>query len=423
MREELLHYIWRIQKVDQNGLTTTGGDQLTILAPGKYNTNAGPDFLEAKIKLNNTIWAGHIEMHVKASDWYKHRHQVDQAYHNVILHVVFEADKPVLDQNKKPIPTLEISNKISSELIDKHQRLMENQHWIPCQAQLQVVPDHVKKLWNDRLIIDRLQDKTTLIEEDLRKSQWDWEHNFFVHLAMHLGSKVNKDAFRLLTQSIHLNLLLKHRHSLHELEALLFGQAGLLLDHFEDSYPQKLKSTYLFLQKKYDLVPINHSVWNFLRLRPANFPTIRIAQLSTLLFMTEHLFSKCLAAQNRKEIENTFQIELNNYWTDHYVFDKISARKSKKKLGKSTILNLIINTVAPFLFVYSKAKGKHEYLDKALRHLESIPAESNHIIKKWINYGYPVSTAMDSQALLQLKNKYCDHQRCLECRIGHYLLK
>lgn len=423
MREELLHYIWRTGKFDQNALMTTQGQHITILNPGTYNTNAGPDFLEAQVKLDETVWAGHIEMHVQASDWYRHGHERDQAYHNVVLHVVAENDKPVLDPSGQPIPTLHIGSRIPAEVSKKYQQLLKHESWIPCQHRLHEVPDHIKNLWNDRLIIDRLQDKTNLITEDLVKSKWDWEQIFFVHLAMHLGSKVNKDAFRLLTQSIHLNLLLKHRHSLHELEAILFGQAGLLDADFVDSYPQKLKSTYRFLKKKYDLAPINKSVWNYLRLRPANFPTVRIAQLATLVFLTEHLFSKCLAADSVKELENTFNIDVGQYWTDHYVFDKTSARRSKKKLGKATVLNLIINTVAPFLFVYSKAKDKQEYLDKALQHLESIPAETNHIIKKWNKLGYSALHAMDSQALLQLKNKYCDFTRCLECQIGHYLVK
>jgi hypothetical protein len=240
---------------------------------------------------------------------------------------------------------------------------------------------------------------------------------------MHLGTKVNKDAFRLLTQSISLNLLIKHRSSLHEIEALLFGQAGMLAEEFMDKYPQELQQTYLFLQQKYGLVPIQKSVWNFLRLRPPNFPTVRIAQLARLVYQTEHLFSKTLAAKTVKELLNSFSIEISQYWKDHFLFDKLSAKKANKKVGKATILNIIINTIVPFLFVYGKAKGMEEYVEKAMHHLEMIPAESNSIINKWNQIGYHAENSLDSQALLQLKNKYCAQKRCLECQIGHQLVK
>ncbi len=422
MKEELLHYIWRTKKFD-NTLLTEQGQPLEILFSGKFNTNAGPDFLEAKIKIGDTIWAGHVEMHLKSSDWIKHKHQEDAAYNNVILHVVHENDQVIKDQNNVEIPALALKNLIAPEIYSKYNNLMNNAKWVSCQDRFQEIPELIKNVWKDRLIIDRLEDKTQLIKEDLEKSNWNWEQVFFLHLAMHLGTKVNKGPFRLLMQSISLNTLIKHRTSLHEIEALLFGQAGMLDEKFTDEYPNGLQQTYLFLQKKYDLVAIKKSVWNFLRLRPPNFPTIRIAQLARLVYQTEHLFSKCLAAKTVTELHNTFTIEIGQYWKDHFLFEKQSPKQSNKKVGKATVQNIIINTVVPFLFVYGKAKGLEKYVDKALNHLERIPAESNSIIKKWQQLGYDAENSMDSQALLQLKNKYCARKRCLECQIGHQLIK
>ena len=423
MKEELLHYAWRVNRIDLTKLSTTKGDQIEILSKGNYNTNAGPDFLEGKVRIKDTIWVGHIEMHIKSSDWIKHNHQSDPAYDSVILHVVYNHDLEIYRKDGSIIPVLDLSHLIDEELILKYEDLVANEKWIPCETEFFQVSEFVKETWKDRLIIDRLEDKTILILEDLEKSQMNWEQTFFTYLSMHLGTKVNKEGFRLLCRSISLNTLQKHRGQVKEIESLLFGQAGFLNNEFEEAYPKELSEIYRFLKKKYNLQNIESSVWNFLRLRPPNFPTLRIAQLAQILDRTEHLFSKCMAANNVKEIENAFEIKLGQYWRNHYVLDKLASKPGNKKLGKATIHNIIINTIVPFLFIYSIEKGIEKYKDKALRLLEEISPENNKIIRKWNELGYRTDHALDTQALIQLKNKYCSLKKCVQCQIGHSILK
>lgn len=423
MREDLLHYVWRLQKFNTHELSTTSGDTLTIIQKGNYNHNAGPDFLEARIEIDDTLWAGHIEIHKNSSEWYLHGHDQDLAYDNVILHVVYRHDREVMRKDGTVIPTLVLEPRMDLPLIGKYEELIHNETWIPCQPDIFQVAEFVKNNWKDRLIIDRLQEKTSGILEDLVKTQMDWESVFFTYLAMHLGTKVNKDAFRTLGMSLSRQILLKNRGNLKNLEAILFGQAGMLDQSFQDDYPNELQYRYNHIRQKYDLQPINRSVWNFLRLRPANFPTIRIAQLAQMINQTEHLFSKCMAALNIKEYLNTFDIQISNYWKDHYVFDKASKQSKNKKLGKSTIFNLLINTICPFLFLYGREKGITAYQDKAIELLEQIPPEKNRIVTQWNQLNYQAEHAMDTQALIQLKNRYCDEKRCLQCHIGHALMK
>lgn len=422
MKEDFLHYVWRLKKIDFNRLKTSDQLKIEILNPGIYNTNAGPDFLLAKIKIQETIWAGNLEIHINSSDWNKHKHSDDAAYDNVILHVVFNHDVDVKRRDGTVIPTVELKTLIEPELIQRYQELIKKERWIYCENQLNDVSDFVKKNWQNRLVVERLEDKTNIVNRDLERFGMDWEQVFFIHLSIHLGAKVNNDGFRFLTESISLNQLNKYRGSLREIEALLFGQAGMLDQDFTDEYPNKLKSTFQHLQRKFQLSTINVATWNFLRLRPPNFPTIRIAQLATLVNQTEHVFSKCMAANSTKELLNVFDIRVSNYWKNHYVFDKLSKKSIDKKLGKSTIYNLIINCIAPFLFVYGRKKGIPRLEEKAIEFLEELSPESNSIIKKWSNLGFNASNAADTQALIQLKNNYCNHQKCLQCQIGNSIL-
>ena len=422
MKEFFLHYLWRTKRFDFQQLVTTDGQPITLQHVGQHNKNAGPDFLDARIRIGDTLWAGNVEIHVRSSEWLQHQHQHDTAYDNVILHVVYEEDKNIHRKSGSKIPCVELKKRIPSGISRSYQRLSKNEHWIPCQHQFASVGQIIKELWMDRMLVERLEQKTTDIANNLEKNHHNWEESFYHFMGRSFGLKVNAAPFELLAKVTPISVLAKHRDNLFQLEAILFGQSGLLQKEFKEAYPNKLKKEYAFLQKKYQLQPIQKESWHFLRMRPPNFPTIRIAQFALFFFQTEHFFSKILAAKNVTEIENMFTLKLSNYWKTHYVFDKESKPRNKS-LGKSTIHLFIINTIAPFLFLYGQQKDEPYYKDKALQLLEAIPAEKNKIIDQWKGLGLEPNSAYQTQALLQLKKVYCTQQRCLSCAIGGEILK
>ncbi len=300
MKEEVLHYVWRTRRFDFQNLITTEGEAVEIIAPGTHNTHAGPDFFDARVRIGGTLWAGNVEMHLVASEWETHRHGEDRAYDNVVLHVVWEEDLPVLRSNGERIPCIELKKRIPAALIKTYRELLHNEHWIPCQHHFHRVPDITRQVWLDRLMVERLEAKTAFIAESLERTQQHWEETFYQILARNFGLKVNAEPFEALARSLPLNLLSKHKNNLLQLEALLFGQAGLLEGVFEDDYPQRLQKEYAFLQHKYSLQPIAGSSWKFLRMRPANFPSLRIAQFATLIHQSAHLFSKIYGRTKRR---------------------------------------------------------------------------------------------------------------------------
>lgn len=421
MREEFLHYLWRLKRFDLSDLKTTEGTPIELIKVGDHNHHAGPDFTEARMVIGDTTWAGNVEIHLNSSDWYRHNHHLDAAYQNVILHVVLEEDEVVRLENGERLPCLELKKRIPAKLSGHYLKLVHNECWIPCEKSLLEVPDITKSLWYDRLLVERLEGKTDLIAQRLEQNQNDWEETFYQFLARSFGTKVNADPFEQLARSLPLKIINKHRRSLMQIEALLFGQAGLLEGNFEDDYPQRLQKEALFFRKKYGLQPMQKVQWKYLRMRPANFPSLRIAQLSSFLFSSTHLFSKILSAEHLKELTQLFDLKLSHYWYRHYRFDQHSTRRPKK-LGITTIRSVIINTVIPFLFHYGKVRGTVKYQDKALQLMEQLKPEENHIITKWDNLGLKATSAAQSQALLQLKQFYCDKKRCLECAIGHSIL-
>lgn len=422
IREDLLHFVWKYQRFETNQLISTAGEKIDLIQFGQHNLDAGPDFLNAKIKIDDTTWAGNVEMHLKSSDWMRHKHQHDKAYNNVILHVVLEEDEIIYRENGTRIPCLELRKRIPIGLSNNYQKLIHNEYWIPCQHFFHQVNVLTRSIWLERLLIERLEDKTNDIKILLDNNKMDWEETFYQAMGKNFGVKTNADPFLQLTRSVPLKTLLKHKSSLLQMEALLFGQSGLLKSDLKDDYPEKLRKEYEFLAKKYSMSAMNAEQWKFMRMRPANFPTIRIAQFATLLFQGVHLFSKILVVKNVTEIENMLELKLSNYWQDHYTFDNASTKR-KKSLGKTTIHLLIINTIAPFLFLYGKEKQDEKYKDLALQLLEETAAEKNSIIKKWNDLGVEAESAAQTQALLQLKNKYCNQKRCLECGIGNSILK
>lgn len=421
IKEDFLHYVWRLKRFNFIDLQTTQGEPVQLVYVGELNTHAGPDFTNARIKIGDTLWAGNVEIHVQSSDWMRHQHQADMAYDSVILHVVLEEDQAIFRKSGERIPCLELKHLIPPKLSKIYLRLRHNEQWIPCQHQFANVSEITKNIWLDRLLVERLEEKIVRITQSLENNTYDWEASFYQMLARNFGIKVNTGPFELLAKSIPLSILGKHRNLLIQLEAFLFGQAGMLSDSFEDQYPQKLQREYLFLQKKYQLQPILKESWKLLRMRPANFPTIRIAQLAHLLFQSTHLFSKILAAKNVVELEHMFDVNVSPYWHTHYIFDKDSPKR-KKKLGKGTIHLLIINTIVPFLFAYGKRKAEDKYVEKALQLLEELPPERNSQITKWKSLGYEPQSAYQTQALLQLKKAYCAKHRCTACAIGNAIM-
>lgn len=422
MREDFLHFIWRLRRFSPKPMQTTEGASVEIVCPGDYNTNAGPDFLNAKVKLDGVLWAGQVEMHLRSSDWSAHQHQDDPAYDNVILHVVLEEDQPIYRESGERISCLNLRPYISPGLTKRYLYLLQNENWIPCQHQYYKVPTVTRSLWLDRLLVERLETHTTKLSERLIHNQYDWEETFYHMLARGFGLRVNAEPMQMLAERLPLKILLRHKDKLTQLEALLFGQAGLLDRSFTDAYPQQLQQEFAFLRHKYQLEPLPATVWKYMRMRPANFPTIRIAQLATLLLRTGHLLSKMLVVTNLKEVENAFAVELSNYWQTHYRFDKTS-KKSAKALGRSSIHLILINIVVPFLFFYGKEHDQPSYQDRAMQLLEEVPAESNHLITEWKKLGEEVKQAAQSQALLQLYRNYCQSKQCLHCAIGGHMLK
>jgi hypothetical protein len=423
MTERLLQFIWQFQYFNKNELITDAHETVQIIFPGKYNTDQGPDFSDAKIKIGKTVWAGTIELHIKTSDWKKHNHQSDKNYNNVILHVVWEDDGSL---NGNSIPLIELKNRVSKILLQRYEELMNSSLFIPCEKSIHSVRDIVWQSWKERLLAERLLRKAKTVEIYLTQNNYHWEETFWWLLARNFGMKVNADAFEAVARSISVNILSKHKNQIHQLESLLAGQAGLLKenpDSYRDSedYPVLLQKEYKFLKEKYQLNPI-HLPFHFLRMRPGNFPTIRLAQLAMLVHESAHLFSKIKEATSVDEVKKWFDVTANDYWHYHYRFNETSSFK-KKKLGVAMIDNIIINTVCPVLFAYGNYHDENKYKDKALKWLDQTAAESNSITKGFLQLNIENRNAYDSQALIELKNEYCNKKRCLDCSVGNYLLK
>ncbi len=423
IKEELLYYVWRLRCFDQQDLQTSDGQPIQILEVGQLNDDAGPDFNFARIKIGEDIWAGHVEMHVRASDWLRHKHQEDKAFENVILHVVYDDDVEVSLPNGEPLACLALQGRIKPALIHSYRSLMDAEAWIPCaNNNRQVISDVALKSWYERVLVERLETKTGYIRQILEHTNQDWEETFYRVLARNFGFKTNSDVFEATAIATSRKLLMKHKDNLKQIEALLFGQAGLIPDKAQDDYTLDLQKEYRFLQKKYGLVSQSSHHWKFMRMRPPNFPTIRIAQFSVLLYKTAHLFSKMLAAMSVKELRNMFNSEVSWYWKEHYRFDQPSPKKSKK-LGAASIDLIIINTLIPMLFLYGKVQQQAVFSERGLAFLQDLRPEKNKIVKGFQLLSFPVDDAFDSQALLQLKKRYCDAKECLNCALGHSILK
>lgn len=416
MNEKLIQYIWRFQFFDLSQLQTTQGLSVSILQPGILNSDQGPDFSNARVQIGDTTWAGHIEIHIRTSDWKKHQHTGDPHYRNVILHVVWEHD---LDTND--IPVLELNGRVPLRFLEKYRELMQVGRFIPCENSIQRVPARVWEKWKERLLIERLEHKSIPIKDHLSRNKFHWEETCWWLLAHNFGGKVNGDSFQAIAETLPLTMLARHLHLPHQVEALLMGQAGLLDRHFTEAYPRMLQKEYRFLRNKYGLKAI-HEPPRFSRMRPGNFPTIRLAQLSVWLCRNEHFFAFFLECSDPMIVMDRFTVSASAYWYDHYRFEDETV-PCQKNLGRSMIGNILINTICPLLYTYGSCKNDSRYQEKALQWLESLPAEQHRICRGFDLLGIHSRHAYDAQALTELHNAYCSRLQCLECMAGHALLK
>lgn len=421
MQEKLLHFIWKYQYFNQAELTTTESENLQIVKAGLLNTNQGPDFLNAAIKINSVTLIGNIELHINTSDWHKHEHSTDKSYTNIILHVVWNNDVPLIIANNQ-VATLELKTRVSKLLLQRYEQLMNAQTSIACNKFLPAISEIGWMAWKERLAIERLEQKSKLVLSLFEKSNHHWEEVFWWMIARNFGSVVNTDFFQSIAETISINVLAKHKHQIHQLEALLLGQANLLNENFDEHYPILLQKEYAFLQKKYKLERLNTAP-QFLRMRPANFPTVRLAQLAMLIFNSSHLFSKIKAIGNVKDVQKLFAVTANAYWNNHYQLNVLVQENKPKTLGNQMVQNILINTVIPILFAYGIYNNNQAIKDKAMLWLQALPQENNAILKEWKNLNIENKNAFDSQSLLQLSKNYCKSFRCLECAVGNKLLK
>lgn len=421
MKEDFLHHVWLYKKFDFSNLQTTNKESLSILKVGNYLQQAGPDFFNAQIEIDNQKWAGNIEIHIKSSDWYIHHHERDVNYDNVILHVVWEHDAVIFRKDNSEIPVLELKNYISPDFVQQYQKLKVTKSWIYCENEIKEIPQFVFQNWQERLFFERLERKSIAIEKVLLETQNDWEATFFCFLAKNFGLNTNGESFFQIAQSIPFSIVRKEAFDIESLEAILFGRAGLLESEKEDNYFKDLKSRWMYMQSKHQLKLVYIETLQFFKLRPDNFPTIRLSQLADLYHLHQNFFSKVIQARSVKELYELFSVSVSVYWQTHYQFDKKSAKK-RKSLSKSFIDLLIVNTVVPFRFAYEKSLGKDSAEDTVLL-LEQIAAEKNNIIDKFESVGVTSKNAFETQSLLQLKNEYCNKSKCLQCSVGLELLK
>jgi len=428
--EQLLHYVWKHKMLPLHEMKTTKGLHVEVIDSGLHNMNSGPDFFNAKIKIDDTLWVGNVEIHDKASDWYLHKHDKDERYNNVILHVCGDIDMEVKNQDGDCLPQMQLD--VPEHVTRHYAELLSTDKYPPCYKIIPELSNLMVHSWMSALQTERLEQKTDAIISRVEQCNGSWEAGFFVTLARNFGFGINGDAFEQWALSIPLNDIAHHRDNLFQIEAIFMGQAGLLdldtipekyhHDAIADGYFDKLKNEYVYLKHKFGLQQIDSNMWRFLRLRPQNFPHIRISQLANLYYAAKCSISQIVECDTVKEAMNTMHTGVTPYWETHYTFGSES-EKNEKHISPFSLNLLMINTVIPVLFAYGRHQSKEKYCDRAFDFLEQLKAENNHIVRMWKECGLNVDNAGDSQALIQLKNEYCDKKNCLRCRIGYEYLK
>ncbi|MDA0713670.1 MAG: DUF2851 family protein [Bacteroidetes bacterium] len=418
--EEYIHYIWQYGLYDQVGLRTTEGLEIEILKRGFHNSQSGPDFTDVRLKLGEQEWVGHVEIHYRSKDWYDHGHQYDPAYNNVILHVVLTHDIEVRTQSGGVPPTLSLAQRFSIDHFRHYDSFITSKTWVPCEKEMAQIGRLKVIDVLDRMISERLEQKSQRFLEELERCQGNWEQVVFMSLAMAMGAKVNAEPFRVLTLITPLEVIKKHRDDPFILEALFLGQAGFLTEPMDD-HARRLSKEYDFLKHKYGLQAMTKVTWKLAPVRPASAPQVRIVQLSRLFHGTANLFSLLLEG-SLKDMHDAFDINLDGYWQDHHSLAKPS-KPQIKRIGQDVRNSLFINVAAVLRFSYAIHQEKQLFKDSAVSLLETIPSEENTIIRKWREIGVQAENAMDSQALIQLKREHCDKRKCLTCSIGKEILK
>lgn len=421
MNEDFLHYLWKY-RLFGNTLKTTLNEPIEVIDTGFHNHDSGPDFLNAKIKIEHTTWVGNIEIHVNTSDWVVHQHHLDKAYQNVILHVVFNDDLPGPSPSLPLAPCAEVGKLIDYKLFYKYKDFLASKGWVPCHLQIKETERLILSSWFERMLAERLAATSAYVLDVYQSCSCDWNETYYRVLARSFGLKINGDSFELLSRELPFHIIQRHRSNLFQLEALIFGVAGFLEEKFDDEYPNRLKLEFEFLRKKYDLKPMSVHNWQFLRMRPAGFPTIRLAQFASF-WNRNTIDMDDVIHQSPDEIADMhFEAEASFYWKEHYLPDKESLHKSKV-MGEGTIRSLIINTIPPLIFAHGQQIGDVQSSERAVQILEKIRPEINHETKEWMNIGIKSTAASETQALHYMKKNYCDQKKCLHCRIGHSLLK
>ena len=416
MKETFLQFVWMHNLYEKRNWFFGDDVSIEIINGGTLNHDSGPDFTNACIKIGGVKWVGNVEIHINSSDWEKHQHHKDKAYNNVILHVVLNNDGAVTRENGELLPTIEIA--IEKTVLQLNERLVEEFDWPACKLFMSDVPDIYWSVWLNRLMIERLQSKTEQVEQLLKELKTDWEQCFFIYFLKYFGLNVNQLPFELLGRKTPVNAIYRQKGNLFQIEAILFGQSGLLNDALlGDDYFLQLRDEYHHLRKKFGMNGIEPHLWKFLRMRPSNFPTIRIAQLAQVLNQTDDLLNFVLNAEHVSDLRRMLNVQTSDYWESHYVFNK-DAKKTSKKIGKSSVDTIIINAIIPFLYVYAELNAKPYLQDRVMKFLEELPPENNKVVNRWKDLGCKAKNALDSQGLLQLKNVYCNHKKCISCQIG-----
>jgi hypothetical protein len=424
MKEEFLHYLWKYGLYNSDSLFDTDRNKITVIHPGEYNRDSGPDFFNSRISIDGTVWAGNVEIHTLSSHFNLHGHQGDPAFNNVILHIVAENDKKVFNEKGEEVLTARIE--FDPSLYEKYLSLVNNPCIIACQEELTKIDKFIIRHWLNSLVIERFENKAELILKIYSETGSDWEETFYRLLSRYFGFRVNTEPFEMLATALPLRIIRKHADNLFQIEALLFGTAGMLdeglfRDALSDGYYRDLLKEFKILSTKYSLQPIHGWIWKFSRLRPANFPSLRISQLAAMISVSGSLFSKVIEASDIRQLKGLFEVSASDYWDDHFIFGKKS-RKIPKHTGAQATDILLINAVIPAIFIYGKSRDRQDICEKAFTFLENTDAEDNMIITEWKSAGIEAESAFYSQALIQLRNEYCKKRKCLFCRIGSKLI-
>lgn len=422
--EYLLQYIWKIRALAHLSYVSSTGEKVGIIAPGEENIHSGPDFINAKIQIGNTMWAGCVEIHIRASDWNRHGHQHDAAYNNVVLHVVYDNDVPVYNSKGEQVPAIEWKSVLNEQMYEQYAYYRQNAEEIVCLQSAHRVEPLQLYSWMDMLLVERLENRMTDIEQQLKQHNDHKEEVFYHMIAKAFGFKINALPMLITAQSLPLLYLAKQKNQLLSIEALLYGQAGMLQGKFADEYPQQLQQEYAFLQSKYHIKPIcSSSMWKYAKMYPGGFPDIRLSQLAALIFHSSSLLSKALEAEDVQELERMFTVSASSYWNTHYRFDVAARTSSVKRMGRQAVHSIIINTVLPYMYAYAVWHEQVELKHKVVHFYENLPMEQNTIVRKYKHLEPMIHNALHSQALIEMYEHYCTGKQCNKCAIGLYLLK